>query len=436
MKQYRPLQSYPYWWDTLPDRGALQHASELQGLLTASRFDVAVLGAGYTGLAAARWLARSGASVVVLERERVGWGASSRNGGQVLTGLKLEPAVLVARYGESRARELFNASRASMSALEDLVHDEQISCEFERTGHIQAASKPSHFDFFREEQDLLARVFGHVVSTIPPSQQSAELDTRRYHGLLVDEESRAINPARYVRGLALAAARRGAVIAEQTAVERMSRTSGTWTLTTSRGDVHATEVILATNGYTDAAAAALQRRFIPIGSYIVATEPLSEATAARILPKRRMVFDSKNFLYYFRLTSDRRLLFGGRAEFSQPSRDSEARAAVILRRGLATVFPELAGTPIDYAWGGNVAFTRDQLPHAGRLDGAYFAGGYCGHGIAMATYLGDLIARRAAGEKFEHPLMDDRFPPIPLYHGRPWFLPLAGAYFRFKDWIG
>jgi glycine/D-amino acid oxidase-like deaminating enzyme len=195
------------------------------------------------------------------------------------------------------------------------------------------------------------------------------------------------------------------------------------------------DVLFATNGYTDRALPALQRRFVPIGSYVITTEPLEEALASALLPRRRMAFDSRHFLHYFRLTGDRRLLFGGRAEFSQPAPDTTRRAADILRIGMVSVFPELANTRIDFAWGGRVAFTRDQMPHAGLLDdGAYYAGGYCGHGIAMATYMGDLIGRRIAGELMEHPLMDDRFPAIPLYGGNPWFLPLAGLYYRFLDW--
>jgi glycine/D-amino acid oxidase-like deaminating enzyme len=174
---------------------------------------------------------------------------------------------------------------------------------------------------------------------------------------------------------------------------------------------------------------------IPIGSYIIATEPLDEPVAAGLLPRRRMAFDSKHFLYYFRVTSDRRLLFGGRAEFGQPDPDTARRAAGILHAGMTKVFPELGGVRIDYAWGGNVAFTRDQMPRAGRLDDMYYAGGYSGHGIAMATYLGRQIARRIAGEPIDHPLFDDRFAPIPMYSGNPWFLPLVGAYYQVKDWL-
>jgi glycine/D-amino acid oxidase-like deaminating enzyme len=427
------VNSYPYWWDTLP---ATDPEPGTGNLAPGTRCDVAIIGAGYTGLAAARQLARSGASVVVLERERVGSGASSRNGGQVLTGLKLDPSTLVSRFGESRARALFDLSLASMASLESLLRDEAIECEYERTGHLQAASKPAHFEAFRDEQRLLARVFNHPVTLLSRADQPTELGTRFYHGLLIDEKSGALNPAKYVQGLARAAVRAGAIVAEHAGVRKLTREAGGWRVETTSGDVRATDLFIATNGYTTAVTPALQRRLIPIGSYIVATEPLPPAMAARIIPKRRMVFDSKNFLYYFRLTYDHRLMFGGRAEFTRPNTDTTRRAAAILMRGMTDVFPELAATPIDYAWGGNVAFTRDQMPHAGQLGGAYYSAGYAGHGIAMATYLGGVMARRLAGETFDHPLLDGPFPAIPLYGGRPWFLPFVGAYYRFRDWIG
>ena len=428
----RALKESPYWWDTVPSS---EPGSSNFELLQSRRFDVAVIGAGYTGLAAARQLARAGASVVVLERERVGWGASSRNGGQVLTGLKLDPATLVARVGRSRARKLFDISLESIAALEALIADEAIECEYERTGHIQAASKRGHFDAFRDERKLLARLFEHRVELVSRAEQRGEIASDAYHGLLVDERSAALNPAQYIRGLNTAAVRAGVAVAEGTGVERLSRQSARWAIETSRGAVDARDVLIATNGYTDGAAPALQRRLVPVGSYVIATEPLPVSVAAMLLPRRRVAFDSKHFLHYFRLTRDSRLLFGGRAAFARPTPGTTRRAAAILRRDLARVFPQLATTSIEYAWCGNVAFTRDQMPHAGRLDQTYYAGGYCGHGIAMATYLGALVARRMAGEPVEHPLLSDRFPAIPLYRGKPWFLPVVGAYYKLRDWI-
>jgi glycine/D-amino acid oxidase-like deaminating enzyme len=429
---------YPYWLDTVSDvpghSGNINASGETRPL--PAQADVVVVGAGYTGLAAARQLAKAGASVVVLEREQVGFGASSRNAGQVLTGLKVDVDTLVARCGEAHARALFDISLEAIATLERIVADERIDCEYERTGHIQAAAKPAHFEAFRREQELLARVFGHATRLVSQADQRAEIGTTRYFGLLVDERSAAINPAQYVRGLAAAAGRAGAAIHTGTAVQRIDRSAPQWTVVTDRGDIHAGDVLVATNGYTNGAVPFLQRRLIPIGSYIVVTAPLGADRAKQLIPNRRMVFDSKHFLYYFRTTRDHRLLFGGRAEFSRPSAESTSRASSILRRGLTTIFPELREATIEYAWSGNVAFTRDQMPRAGRIDGAYYAGGYCGHGVAMATYLGGMIARRIAGEPIEHPFMDDQFAPIPLYIGTPWFLPLVGAYYRCLDLIG
>jgi glycine/D-amino acid oxidase-like deaminating enzyme len=424
------VNEYPYWRDTIESTKV-----EVRSTSVPARADVVVIGAGYTGLAAARQLARAGASVAVVEREQVGWGASSRNGGQVLTGLKLEAAALVEKFGEARARQLFDIASESIARLEQVIAEEAIACEYERVGHLCAAFKPSHFDAFRDEQALLQRVFDHPVRLVPRAEQRAEIGSDAYHGVLVDERSGALNPAQYVRGLGDAATRAGATIVTGTGVTKVQRETNGWRVRTTAGDVEARDVLVATNGYTNGASPALQRRFVPIGSYIIATEPLDAGVAASLLPRRRMAFDSKHFLYYFRVTSDRRLLFGGRAEFGRPDPDTTRRAAAILRKGMTSVFPELGGARIDYAWGGNVAFTRDQMPRAGRLAGVYYAGGYSGHGIAMATYLGEQIARRIAGETIDHPLFDDRFPAIPLYSGNPWFLPFVGAYYQVKDWL-
>jgi glycine/D-amino acid oxidase-like deaminating enzyme len=431
------VKEYPYWWDTVP--GAFgSFGSRLPNpesrFPVVPRADVAIVGAGYTGLAAARRLAQAGASVVVVEREEVGWGASSRNGGQVLTGLRLDASTLLSRYGELRARALYDAADASIAALERLVADERIDCDLERTGHVIAAAKPSHFAEFRTEQAVLARTFDHRVELVPRAGQRTEIGSDVYYGLLVDERSLAVNPARLVLGLADAARRAGAHIAAHTGVEHVERTGSRWRVTTTSGVVDAGDLLVATNGYTTDVFPALRRRVVPIGSYIIATAPLGENVANRILPKRRMAFDSKYFLYYFRIAADSRLLFGGRAEFSRPDSASARRAARILGNGLRQVFPDLAEVPIEYAWGGHAAFTRDELPRAGRLDDAYYAAGYGGHGIALATHLGGLIARRMAGEPIDHPLFDDRFAPIPLYHGTPWFLPILGAYYKTKDW--
>jgi len=377
--------------------------------------------------------------VLVLERDRVGAGASSRNGGQVLTGLTLDPATLVDRFGEARARQLFDVARESMTRLEGIVLEERIDCDYARTGHIQAAAKAKHFTALQDEQALLARVFNHRVELVPRAEQRSEVGSDAYHGLLLDEQSAAVNPAKYLAGLAAAAARSGAQIVTHAPVTRLDKAAGGWRVTVVGGrapdTVEAREVLAATDGYTTDVTPELQRRLIPVGSFIIATEPIAARTAAALLPRNRVAFDSKRFLHYYRVTADRRLLFGGRAEFRQPDEHTAERTAEILRADMVRTFPELRDTRVEYSWGGNVAFSRDQMPRAGRLNGLYYSGAYGGHGVAMATYLGEQIARRMAGDRFDHPLFDDDFPRIPLYHGTPWFLPVVGAYYRVKDWL-
>lgn len=423
------MQESPYWWSASPEPPSPPDRPP------PDRADVVVIGGGYTGLAAARRLARSGASVVVLEKESIGWGASSRNGGQVLTGLKVGPLALLRRFGRERARELFGASLRAIAFLEALIREEGIDCDYERCGHLEAAFKADHFERLRQEQEVLAREFDHPVRLLPRSQQRAEVGTDFYHGLLLDERSAALHPARYVSGLAKAAERAGADLHPRTPALEVRRESRGFRIATPEGAIRAGDVLVATNGYTDAAVPALRRRVVPVGSYIIATAPLGPERAAALLPRRRVLFDSKNFLFYFRLAPDHRLIFGGRAQWTPATASSTRTSAAILLASMLRVFPELAGVPIEFAWGGNVCFTTDRLPRSGRLDGLYYALGYGGHGVAMATYLGDAVTDLMLGREDRNPFRDLPFPAIPLYGGRPWFLPLVGAWYKVLDWI-
>ncbi|MEO7908313.1 MAG: FAD-dependent oxidoreductase [Roseiflexaceae bacterium] len=402
-----------------------------------ARADVAIVGGGYTGLAAARELARRGVSVALLEARTLGWGASSRNGGMVLTGLKLEVEQLVSKYGLQTARRLFAASLKALNCVEQIVADEQIECDFARSGHLLLACKPAHFRAFAREAELLERDFGHSTKLVLPSQLRKEIGSDAYVGGLVDEASAGINPARYVAGLAHAAQRAGAQLYQQAPVERIERMGADWQLTTPRGKLRASAVLLASGGYSGAATPMLRRKIVPLGSYIIATEPLTERLARELSPHNRMIFDSKRFLYYFRLTPDRRMLFGGRAGFFPETPATVRESAAILRRGMVEVYPQLRDAQIEYAWGGTLDVTFDMMPHAGQLDGLHYAIGYAGHGVAMATYLGGIIGACLAGEQVDNPFAELPFPgaPLGLYDGRPWFLPLVGAWYKFLDWV-
>jgi glycine/D-amino acid oxidase-like deaminating enzyme len=406
------------------------------------RVDIAVIGAGFTGLSAARTLAKLGASVAVLESETVGWGASSRNGGMVLTGLKLGANNLISHYGKEAARQMYAASLASIDCVEQIVHEESIECDFARCGHLEVACKPRHFAEFQSGAEVIAKEFGHNLRIVPKEQLAAEIGSPIYHGARVDETSAGVNPARYVAGLAEAAVRAGASVFERTRVTEIARSSENgalgWNVRTSQGKLRAREVFVATSGYTGPATPALRKKIIPIGSYIIVTEVLREPLAVELSPRNRMIYDSKNYLYYYRLTPDRRMLFGGRAAFFPESERSIRTSAEILRRGMIDVYPQLRDTKMEYVWGGTLDFAFDIMPHTGQIDGMYYSLGYAGHGVAMATYLGSKMAEMIGGAReVDNPFVRIRFPgaPLGLYNGKPWFLPFAGAWYKFLDWV-
>jgi glycine/D-amino acid oxidase-like deaminating enzyme len=429
-----PYQEKIFWHDTVEIANA-------NGEPLPAAVDVAILGGGFTGLSAARMLGKQGARVAVLEAETLGWGASSRNGGMVLTGMKLPVETLVSRYGREATQRMYAASLASIDCVEHLVAQENIACDFVRCGHLEVACKPAHFDGFARSAERVAREFNHTLRIVPQDELRNEIGSDIYFGGLVDETSAGLNPARYVAGLAQAAANAGALLFERarvTAIERADRNGGpAFRLATARGAISAREVFVATSGYTGSATPALQKKIIPIGSFIIVTDPLPEALAHELSPRNRMIYDSKNFLYYYRLTPDNRMLFGGRAAFFPETSSTTRRSAEILRRGMVHVYPQLAEIPIAYAWGGTLDFCFDIMPHAGKLDGLYYAVGYAGHGVAMATYLGMKMAQVIAGGRDENPFAGIPFRGAPLgfYNGRPWFLPLAGMYYRVLDWI-
>ena len=426
------LKENVYWQETAKMPGGDSHTA------LPAKVDVAIIGGGYTGLSAALTLARRGLQVAVLEAHELGWGGSSRNGGMVLSGLKISMSTAIKRYGLEMARRLFQCSLDSIAMVEKLVREEQIHCGFARTGHLLVANKPGHFDALAAEVDFMAGEFNHKVRLVSRDDQREEIGSDSYHGALVDETSAGLNPAQYAAGLAQAARRAGAGLHTQAGVQRVSSTGDDFLIETERGALHAEKVLVASNGYIDSATPALERRIIPIGSYIIATEPLSADLAGELIPRRRMVFDYKHFLNYFRLSDDNRMVFGGRAAFFPESDRTVRQSAEILQQEMVAVYPQLRAVDIEYVWGGTLGFAFDLMPHIGEMDGLWYALGYAGHGVAMATYLGATVAEALLdGGLKEHPFANIPFPgaPLGLYDGRPWFLPLVGAWHRILDWV-
>lgn len=428
------IQEKKYWLETatIPsgDAGPLPE-----------KIDVAIVGSGVTGLSAALALAKRGAKVAVMEAETIGFGASSRNGGMVLTGMKLPVPTLISRYGREKVRQMYAASLAAIDCVEQIVLEENIDCHFSRCGHLEVACKQAHFDGYAESAALIEREFGHQMRVVPKSELAAEIGSQIYFGGLVDELSAGLHPAQYVAGLANAARRAGAALFDHCRVENISRQIGNgeqqFRITTSKGTLLARDVLLATGAYTTAATPKLRKKIIPIGSFIVATEILSEDLAHELSPKNRMIYDSKHFLYYYRLTPDRRMLFGGRAAFFPETTNTVRQSAEILRRGMISVYPQLRDTKVEFVWGGTLDFAFDVMPHTGRIDGMYYAVGYAGHGMAIGTYLGTRLGGIIAGDKNDLPFDGISFPTPPpgLRSGHTWALPLAGAYYKFLDWI-
>jgi glycine/D-amino acid oxidase-like deaminating enzyme len=424
------------FWATTVDSPLVAASPELSDFV-----DVAVIGGGFCGLSAARTLAKRGVKVAVFEAETFGWGASSRNGGMVLTGMKLPVPVLIKRYGREAVRKMYAASLESIDCVEKIIREENIECNFSRCGHLEVACKQAYFDGYEESVALIQREFNHELRIIPKKELRSEIGSDIYFGGMVDDASAGLNPARYVAGLALAAQCAGACLHHHTRVERVEAASFNgarrFRVQTSRGAITAREVILASGAYTTEATPALRKKIIPIGSYIIATEVLPDHLARELSPRNRMIYNSKHFLYYYRLTPDNRMLFGGRAAFFPETENTVRRSAEILRRGMIGVYPQLRHAKVEFVWGGTLDFTLDVMPHAGKLDGMYFAAGFAGHGVAAATWFGAKLAGLICGDPNDIPFDGIKFPAAPfgLRSGNTWALPLAGAWYRLLDFF-
>jgi glycine/D-amino acid oxidase-like deaminating enzyme len=420
----------PYWLDTAP-QGPDRSGTEVGG-----QTDVAVVGAGLTGLSAALHLARKGATVQVLERETVGWGASGRNGGMATTGMSIGFGEAAGRYGFAAATAYFQAYDDAIDTVEKLVGEEGIDCDFARAGKLTLAAKPAHFEGLRKSQNLMAERLGRETQLVSRSQLHSEIGSDFYHGALVDPKGAGLHVGKFVKGLAESAARLGVAIHEKAPVEQVRRLDGTkHELVTPRGVVRADRVLVATSGYTSRPFRWQQVRIAPVGSFIVVTEPLGKEVCDALMPTRRMASDTKNLLYYFRITPDQRLLFGGRARFAMSNPQSDEKSGRILREAMVTVFPQLANAKVDYCWGGLVDMSLDRMVHAGERDGLFYSMGYSGHGVQMATHMGKQMAEYMNGALDANPWRDLSFTRIPGHFGPPWFLPFAGAFYKFKDMI-
>ena len=398
--------------------------------------DVAIVGGGFTGLSAALALAKCGARVVLLEAGQVVGEASGRNGGQCNNGTAHDYGALSARFGKDTAKAWYRAHCDAVDTVERLAREEGIACDFNRCGRVKLAAKPAHYDKLVRAHDLLAAEVDSNVRLVPPEQVQDEVGSDAFHGALIQTTSAQLHPGRFGVGLAEAAARAGAQIYEHAEVTGLHRLPQGWRITSSRGTVEASQVLVATGGAPAAAPFGFfRRRIISVGSFVIATEPLENATIDRLLPGRRNYVTSKNIGNYFRLTPDNRLIFGGRARFAISDPRSDLKSGRILEETMGALFPALKGVGIDHVWGGMVDLTADRLPRAGEQDGLYYSMGYSGHGVQMATHMGQQMTRVMSGEPDANPWGQLDWPSVPGHFGKPWFLPLVGLWYKWQDMI-
>ncbi len=421
----RPPLPKSLWAATAPP------APETPPLSGEATAEVAVVGGGFTGLSAALHLAERGIAVTVLEAAEPGFGASGRNGGQVIPGLKEDPSALLARFGETVGGRLVELASGTADFVFDLVRRHGLDCEAHQDGWILGAHTPAMLETMaRRVAEWQA--LGAPVELLDATRAAALLGCRGYAGGLLDRRGGRLQPLAYARALARAALGLGARIHGATPVTALSQEGGRWRLATPGGSLTARRVLLATNGYTDGLWPGLQRSIIPVMSYQAATAPLSDNLRRTILPEGHVVSDSRRLLAYYRLDAAGRLVLGGRGRFNESDDPSDY---IHIRNRLKELFPQLGEPRWEYFWGGKVALTLDHLPHVHELaPGLAAALGYNGRGVAMSSRLGAVMAEWAAGRPAsELPLPASPLKPIPLHGLRQPVLSLVVAWKRWRD---
>lgn len=423
------LQNRPYWWDEAPRPDEVP-----AGLPTC--VDALVIGAGFSGLNTARVLAKAGRSVLVCDAGFIGCGASTRNGGMLGPSFhKLGVAGLKAHYGAERTFGILRESVAFVSFIKALIEEEQIDCDFRRAGRFRCASRPAHFDQMSRDLEPLVAATGIEAEVVPKSRIREEIGTDLFHGGIRYYIDAGLHPGKYHDGLVHAVRKFGGIVSGDTAVTKIDAHSGAYRVTTSQGVVSAGQLAVCTNGYTRKLTPWFRRRLLPIRSAMIATEALPISLMDELMPTRRCYGDSRRIMAYYRPSPDgSRILFGGRAT----SADNPLANAKLLRASLLEVFPQLENTAITHSWSGLVAYAFDHVPHLGEHDGMYYAMGYCGSGVARASFFGTKLGHKMLGDlDAGRTAFDDLpFETRPLYTGNPWFMPAIIRWHRLLDELG
>jgi len=417
----------PYWWEAAPRP---QSAAVLP-----KDADVVIVGSGFTGLSAALTLLRNGRSVVVLERGVPGFGASTRNGGQIGSGnQKFRVKRLIALRGRRKAEALLREGVRMLDHIDELVRTESIDCHFARCGRFRAAVRPEHYEAMARDMEDLRAIAGVESFMVPRAEQASEIGSDVFHGGSVLPGDASLHPGLYHAGLMQRIAEAGGHVVGNAAAEAIAAEAGGFTVKTPLGIIAAKDVIIATNGYTDGLVPELGRRIVPVGSALIATGEIPESLLSRLLPRNRVYGNTNRVFYYFRAApGERRLIWGGRRD--RLAAPTSPRAYRHLARDMLRVFPDVAAVPVTHAWDGMIGYTYDEVPHLGRTaQGLHYAIGYCGTGVSRATYFGNRIALQLLGRSEGRTAFDDlAFPSFPAHPIARRAVPVVETWYRVLD---
>jgi len=421
-----PYQSTPYWWQAAP-------LPTLPEITLPAEVDALVVGAGYAGLAGALTLARAGRSVLVLDRQQAGEGASTRNGGITSGNIRPSFAELVRKFGETRARDIVTEGKDARDDLRRFIDAEQIDCDYQLTGRFAGVMTRAQYDQAARDAEQLTTTLGVEAYAVPSSEQHRYIGTDLYCGGTVRMDVGGLHPGKFYAGLLRVAQAAGVVVRDRTAVLAIERQTAGFRVRTEAGTVRAGQVLVCTNGYTDGFDTWLRRRIVPVRSRIIATDTLPAELMDRLLPARMMMSDTRQLHYYYRPSPDNtRILFGGRDGMVSGESD---RPTAHLHSELARIFPELQSVPLAHSWYGYVAMHRDMIPRIFSRDGVVYATGFCGSGVVWARWLGTKAATRLLGDTDAGRSAFDFRPPkaVPFFRGTAWFMPAVFAALKRKD---
>ena len=418
-----------FWIDTKPafKLGADQFGS--------SHYDVAIIGGGLTGLAAAHTLAKQGASVALFESGQIMEQASGQNGGQCSTGVAQDFASLASTIGLEKAKRYYNAYSDAVDYLRNIIIEENIECEYRESGKLKLAAKPQHAEKIHKTYELIKQEVDSNVEFLDANAVKSEIASDQFYAGLVQKNAFQIHVGKLGIGIANSAANYGAHIFENNPVTGIKNQGHQYTIESPKGKITAKDVIVASGISKDGPLGWFRRRIVPVGSFILVTEKIDPKIIERLMPNKRSYVTSRIIGNYFRVMGDDRLLFGGRARFAMSDSKSDAISGQILLKAMGDMFPDLKDVKATHCWGGLVDITPNRLPKAGQHDGMFYAMGYSGHGVQMSAFMGQQMAKMISGDSNANPWNEESWYPIPAYNGKPWFLPMVGAYYRLQDYL-